>query len=86
MNATRTQAQRIYDVFDGVPKLHAALQKLGKPHARSLTSIYRWNTERKPGVKGSNGVVPTSAMESIIKAAKAVGAHLPRNIFDPRPL
>jgi hypothetical protein len=70
----KTQAQKVFDKFGGVPKLHKALKDLGPEHERAISAIYRWNLSKKNG--GTNGMVPNSAMQSVLLAAKAEGIVL----------
>ncbi len=67
----KTQAQKVFDKFGGVPKLHKALKDLGPEHERAISAIYRWNLPKSKG--GTNGMVPNSALQSILLAARAEG-------------
>jgi len=78
--ANRTQAQRIFDKFGGVPALHKALQRVGADAARHVSAIYRWNLPKKNG--GSNGLIPTSALGDVIRAARLEGVHItPEDLY-----
>jgi len=70
----KTQAERVFAKFGGVPKLHKALADLGPEHVRAISAIYRWNLPKAKG--GTNGMVPNSALQSVLMAAKAEGIVL----------
>lgn len=78
---TRTQAQRVYDKFGGVPALVDALKDAGVE--RNASSVYRWNMPRSKG--GCGGVVPSSAMPDILAAARVCGLVFTpdENVFNP---
>lgn len=81
--AAGTQADRIFLKFGGVPALKKALERLGGDATRSLSAIYRWNLPRKKG--GSDGTIPTSAQNDIMRAARVEGVHLtPEDWFPVR--
>jgi hypothetical protein len=74
-----SQARRIADKFGGVPALAKALAELAAAtnearHAREISVIYRWNLPRETG--GAGGLVPSSAMQSVLAAAKRQGILL----------
>ena len=70
----RTQADRIFQKFGGVPALKKALDRLGGDASRSLSALYRWNLPKKKG--GCAGIVPSSAQSDIMRAARLEGVHL----------
>lgn len=71
---SKTQAEKVFAKFGGVPKLHAALEALGEEHKRAISAIYRWNLPKRHG--GTNGMIPNSAMQSVMAAARAEGIVL----------
>ena len=79
----KNQAQRVFRKFGGVPALYKALGRLGADHRRAISVIYRWDMSRAKG--GTNGIIPSSAMASILKAARAEGLVLTAEDMDPRP-
>lgn len=58
------QAQKIIDKFGGIDKMAVATGK-------HLTSIYRWLSP-----KGSDGLVPTTAVFEVKAAAEFLGIEL----------
>lgn len=76
-----TQAQRIFDKFGGVPALKKALDRVSEDAKRHVSAIYRWNLPKKNG--GSNGLIPTSALGDVMKAARLEGVHLTPEDFFP---
>lgn len=76
----KTQAQRIFDKFGGVPSLQKALARVGGDAARHVSAIYRWNLPKKNG--GSNGLIPTSALGDVLRAARLEGVHItPEDLY-----
>ena len=69
------QVERIVKKFGGVPQLAAAMSK-------HPSSIYKWFHPRKKG--GTDGLVPTSAMQEVLDAALVNGVNLSSKDFDPR--
>lgn len=74
-----TQADSIFQKFGGVPKLHAALERLADVTGddsvrRNLSTLYRWNLPR--AVAGTGGLIPTTAWPDILRAAKLHGIHI----------
>jgi hypothetical protein len=80
----RTQAERIFAKFGGVPGLYKALKDLGPDHERAISALYRWNMSKKRG--GTGGVVPSSAMPSVMAAARNEGVVMTAEDTDPRKL
>lgn len=78
----RTQAHRVFLKFGGVTNLFDALTAIGEP--RQLNAIYKWLYPREKG--GSDGLVPTSAMPDVLKAARMFGIVLTSEDLDPRAL
>ena len=68
------QAQRIIDRFGGVPALSAAIKK-------DVSAIYKWNYPRKSG--GTDGLVPSSAIPEVMKAADVLGIEFKQGDWDP---
>jgi len=75
---TRTQAERIFDKFGGVPRLYKALQALAATDAkkwgnsaRAISAIYRWNLPKAHG--GTDGMIPNSVVPAILAAAQLEG-------------
>lgn len=64
-----TQAEKIFEKFGGVPALHAAMADAG--YKRNISTLYRWNMPRAQG--GSGGIIPTSAVQAVLAAAKLHG-------------
>jgi hypothetical protein len=74
-----SQAKRIADKFGGVPQLAKALAELAEAtknprHKREISVIYRWDLPRETG--GADGLIPSSAMPSVLLAAKRQGILL----------
>lgn len=75
----RTQAQRIYQRFGGVPKLKKALDALAQHHndprmTRSIGAIYRWDLSRD--TNGAEGIIPGYALRFVLMAARLEGIVL----------
>lgn len=68
------QAQRIMDRFGGAAALATAI-------GRDKSAIYKWNYEIEKG--GSNGLVPSSAVPDVMKAADILGVEFLRGDWDP---
>ena len=80
--APKTQAERVFDKFGGVPQLHRALIELDDPQAvRSLPSLYRWNYPIEKG--GTGGWVPTSALKHVKRAARNEGLVITSKLLYP---
>jgi len=65
------QAWRVFDRFGGVMKTAKALKALGPQHARDRSTLYRWTYPREKN--GTGGLIPASAMPSIMRAARLHG-------------
>jgi hypothetical protein len=75
----RSQAQRIVDKFGGVPALIKALKLAAKETGREAlirnkSSVYRWLLPREKG--GTGGLIPTSALPDVLRAAVIEGIYL----------
>ena len=70
-----TQAQKIIDKFGGAPRLATALNC-------DVSAIYKWNYEKEKG--GTDGLVPSSTMPAVLKAADVLGIELTSEDLDPR--
>jgi hypothetical protein len=70
----RTQAERVFAKFGGVARLCHALEELGPEHRRGRVTIHKWNMPKEKG--GTGGLIPSSALKSILLAAKAEGIVL----------
>lgn len=77
----RSQAQRVIDKFGGHRRLAAILNSIDPKFSRNPTSLYRWTYPRERG--GTAGVIPTSALPLIIKAARIEGIFLTAEDFYP---
>lgn len=78
-NVPKTQAQRVFARFGGVPNLKRALDALAKHHndpsmTRSIGAIYRWDLSR--ATNGSEGLIPAYAMRFVLMAARLEGIVL----------
>ena len=71
MTPANTQAQRVFDRFGGVSRLHKALQRLAAHNRRNISSLYRWNLPKSHG--GTGGLVPSSAWPDVMAAAELEG-------------
>jgi hypothetical protein len=67
-----TQADRIIARFGNAYRLQEALRRAG--YHRSVAAIYKWTypTERD----GTDGMVPTRALQQIIRVARLEGVYL----------
>lgn len=81
--AQRTQAERIYAAFGGVPKLYKAMVAAHPDRDRpfDISSVYRWNLPRATG--GTGGVVPTKRIAEIKRAARIEGIVIPDSAWCP---
>lgn len=68
------QAQRIIDRFGGAPRVATALRK-------DVSAIYKWLYEKDRG--GTDGLVPSSAVPEVMKAADALGIEFQPGDWDP---
>lgn len=68
----KTQAERIFAKFGGAPQLAKALVAAGSK--RHISAVYRWNLPKASG--GTGGVVPSSAMQDVLAAARLEGIVL----------
>lgn len=85
-----TQAGRVFVKFHNARQLKLALDRLavatgdGK-HRRAYGAVCRWNLPRdKQG--GTGGLIPSSAMPSVLLAAKHEGIVLTADDLAPSPL
>lgn len=78
----RTQAERLFAKFGGVPRLHRALADAG--FVRNISSIYRWNLPREAG--GTGGIVPGQSWPQVHRAARYEGIVLTSEDMDPRKI
>ena len=69
------QAQKIIDKFGGVPRLAVAL-------GCDVSAIYKWNYPKEKG--GTDGLVPSSTMPEVLKAADVLGIEFTHEDLDPR--
>lgn len=69
------QAQRIIDKFGGAARLAAAIEQ-------DVSSIYKWNYTKEEG--GTDGLVPSSTMPKLLKAAEVLDVKLTSEELDPR--
>jgi hypothetical protein len=86
LNTKKTQATRLYELFGGVPSLHASLARASSVLGESpydISTLYRWGQVHG---RGSRGRVPSTAWPTIEKAAELEGVALPSSVFDPRLL
>lgn len=70
----RSQAQRIIDKFGGARRLVSILNTIDPSTSRAPSSIYKWLYSRSKG--GTGGVIPTSALPLVLKAARLEGIFL----------
>jgi hypothetical protein len=70
------QASKVIAKFGGVQRLAALLK-------RDPSGIYRWEQTRLEG--GTDGIIPASAMPSVLEAADALGIEITAEDLDPRP-
>jgi hypothetical protein len=75
-----SQAERIIHRFGGARKLMRSLKLVGV--VRDAANIYRWTYPKSRG--GTGGVIPTSLLGTISKAAIVQGIILKPEDFDPR--
>lgn len=75
----RSQAEAIIRRFGGPRDLARALAKVGAP--RDPSTIYRWTYPRSQG--GTGGLIPTSAIKDIKRAAMITGVVLRPEDWDP---
>lgn len=78
--ATVTQVDRVIAAFGGPTCLRDALARAGRP--RHLSAIYRWNHAEEDG--GSGGLIPRTALEDVLEAAKVAGVTLDDATLSPR--
>jgi hypothetical protein len=69
--APLSQAARIFRKFGGAPQLCKALAAVGADAARNVSAVYRWNLPKERG--GSGGLIPTSAIGDVMRAARLEG-------------
>lgn len=77
-----TQAERIVCKFGGVEALVKALEAVGDK--RDATNIHRWLRSKLRGGRG--GIVPSSAIRSVLMAARCEGIVLTAEDLDPRTI
>ncbi len=75
-----SQAKRIIEKFGGAMNLVRALRDAGRP--RDKCNVYRWTWDREKG--GTGGILPTSALQDVIEAARLEGVLLTTEDLDPR--
>lgn len=68
------QAQRIITRFGGYARIAQAIGK-------DVSAIYKWNYDKIRG--GSNGLVPSSAIPDVVKAADILGIEFKPGDWDP---
>jgi hypothetical protein len=66
------QAQRIIAKFGSPYKLSQALRRVGEKAYRHPSVFYRWTYPKGPRC-GTGGVIPTSALQDILQAARLEG-------------
>src|SRR4051812_8862454 len=76
----KTQAERVIAKFNGARKLAAALQRVSSRHP---SRVYRWTYSTARG--GTGGLIPSSAMADVFRAAVLEGVVLTADDVDPRP-
>lgn len=76
----RSQAERIIHKFGGAARLSKILTKMGPKYARDVSQIYRWTYSSDKG--GTDGVIPRTAMDAIVKAARYEGILLTEKDFN----
>lgn len=69
------QAQNIIDKFGGTAKLANAL-------TCDPATIYKWTYPKDKG--GTDGLVPSSTMPAVLKAADILGIDITSEDLDPR--
>lgn len=78
-NPPRSQAEAIIRRFGGPRDLARALAAVGAP--RDPSAIYRWTYPRDQG--GTGGLIPTSAVKDVKRAARFAGIELRPEDWDP---
>lgn len=73
--ALDNQARRIIQKFGSPYKLSEALRRVSQQAYRHPSVIYRW-TYPKGGRNGRGGVIPTSALQDVMNAARLEGIIL----------
>jgi hypothetical protein len=76
-----TQAERVIELFGGVPALGRALKAIGRPRDRG--QIHRWKYPKTRG--GTGGTIPIKVWPDLFRAAEHLGFSLPPELLDPRP-
>lgn len=76
-DTTSTQADRIIARFGGVKHLARAINY-------SQAAVYKWNRPQYKG--GSDGLVPTRALERIMTVARMFGVLLTEEDLKPRTI
>jgi len=77
----RSQAERIIDKFGSVARLLLLLREIEPSRFRHPSTLYRWRYPRSKG--GTGGLVPTSDLALVIKAAKLDGIFLTEDDLYP---
>lgn len=70
-----TQAQKVIGKFGGVPRVATALDC-------DPSGIYKWTYTKEEG--GTDGLIPSSALPRVLKAAEILGIELTKEDLDPR--
>ncbi len=76
-----SQAERVLRKFGGPRRLAVLLKMMGRD--RNVATIYKWTYPRDKG--GSDGIIPTSAWDDIMAAARFDGIIISSEDIDPRP-
>lgn len=85
-----TQAGRVFTKFGNARRLKMALDDLADhtkddSHRREYTAVCRWN-KPKGQWGGRDGLIPSSAMISVLKAARLKGIVLTERDLAPTPI
>lgn len=75
-----TQAERVIKKFGGPKQLRMALEQVG--YKISNQAISYWKRPKES--HGIGGLIPHTAIKSVIEAAYLVGVHLTSKDLDPR--
>lgn len=74
-----TQASRVFAKFGGVPNLLRSLRAARKP--RHFSVVYKWNAPKSVG--GTGGLIPSSAIQDVMVAARLEGILLSDEDLSP---
>lgn len=69
------QAEKIIEKFGGPAKAAAAMEC-------DVSSVYKWTYPKEKG--GTDGLIPSSSMAAVLKAAEVLGIELSPQDLDPR--